>query len=128
MINRTINLILRWMLNEPPLYVALISDSRIHLVGDLTGNEWLSEITDNKFGQLGVPLGYNSVDGTHRRLEETLVNLNRNRIAFLRDYKQGYCPAELMANLQAKKVISDSFYEITWKRPGDWEITEVSNK
>lgn len=125
MIRKTLKSILRWLASKPPPYVSCISGSRISLDGDIDCQEWLLRIADTKLGRTGIPLGLKSADGECRRLNETLVALNRNGVLFLEDHRQGWCPASIMADLQDKQVITESFRKITWDGSGRWQVTEV---
>lgn len=57
------------------------------------------------------------------RLRTTLQELNRLGFLFAGS-PHGWPPAEIVADLREKKMLTGNFKEVRWRGPGDWYIIE----
>jgi len=101
-------------------------EDHIRVTGDLSSLRGTDIKIERKLlGYSGVPFD-NTVSShfDNTDLIQKLMDLNDNGVLFGEDYKQLYCPASFMRELQIKGILKTAFKSIYWKGPQDWHTRE----
>jgi len=113
---------------KPPPYVSMVLAPWIWLESlDDTALEWIARkgvsVERDGFRDV-VRIAHDSGDLlSNPSFVDTMARLNDAGLAFGEDYKQGWAPADIMRELQARGGITASFTAIAWRGPGDWFTT-----
>jgi hypothetical protein len=108
----------------------MIIGEHVCLDGDVAGLLRRTEAAALK-GRMTTHLGYQALaypaspfgNLENGALIALLRKLNALGVLFGEDYKQGWSPADVMRELQERKLVAEPFTSIAWRGPGEWFTT-----
>lgn len=106
---------------KPPTYITLIQEDTIFLKS--LNKETKVKLKENNISLSTKYLLAKVIDVEGDR-NEILIKLNELGLVFSVDYKQGWAPADIMAELQEKGILKKPFKSIHWKGPKQWYLQE----
>ena len=107
----------------PANYVSLISKDLIYLENVSEDVVKALEAISAEMGERDARPIWKIIFLSKTELAEKLTKLNELGFLFAGS-PHGWPPAEIVADLREKKMLTGNFKEVRWRGPGDWFIIE----